>query len=344
MKTISSTISIKNRRSKKILNIQKPITINQLTIKNRLVLPPMAVAKAGASDEASNKVIDYYSQRAKLSGIGLIITEHLYIHKQGKAHPGQMSIATDDAAGSFVRLTDAVHTEGVKIFAQLSHAGTAASSAVTGTVPVGPSPIFHPTQRKEMPEELTKDQILEIVRSFTDAAIRAKNAGFDGIEIHSAHGYLLNQFYSPLYNHRTDEYGCDTMENRIRIHLEIIQSIRGALGAEYPIAIRMGGCDYQEGGTSIADTVDACKLLEKSGVDLLDITGGMNGFVRPGHTEAGYFRDISTAVKEQLDIPVLLTGGVKSAEEAEALLQEQCADMIGIGRILLKDPQALHLS
>lgn len=147
------------------MNIQKPITINQLTIKNRLVLPPMAVAKAGASDEASDKVIDYYSQRAKLGGIGLIITEHLYIHKQGKAHPGQMSIATDDTAGSFVRLTDAVHTKGVKIFAQLSHAGTAASKSITGAVPVGPSPMFHPTQRKELPEELTKDQIQEIVHS-----------------------------------------------------------------------------------------------------------------------------------------------------------------------------------
>jgi hypothetical protein len=134
MKAISSRISIKKQEVEKIMNIQKPITINQLTIKNRLVLPPMAVAKAGASDEASDKVIDYYSQRAKLGGIGLIITEHLYIHKQGKAHPGQMSIATDDTAGSFVRLTDAVHTKGVKIFAQLSHAGTAASKSITGAV------------------------------------------------------------------------------------------------------------------------------------------------------------------------------------------------------------------
>ena len=326
------------------MNIQKPITINQLTIKNRLVLPPMAVAIAGASDEASDKVIDYYSERAKLSGVGLIITEHLYVHRQGKAHPGQMSIATDDAAGSFVRLTDAVHTEGVKIFAQLSHAGTAASSTVTGAVPVGPSAVFHPNQRKELPEELTKDQIQEIVDLFAEAAIRAEKSGFDGVEIHSAHGYLLNQFYSPLYNYRTDEYGCDTMENRIRMHLEIIRAIRNALGADYPIAIRMGGCDYQEGGTSVTDTIEACMLLEKSGVDLLDITGGMNGFIRPGHTEAGYFRDISTAVKKQVDIPVLLTGGVKSVEDAEVLLQEQCADMIGIGRVLLKDPQALLFS
>ena len=327
-----------------MMNIQKPVTINQLTINNRLVLPPMAVAKAGASDEVSDKVIDYYSERAKLSGIGLIITEHLYVHRQGKAHPGQMSIATDDAAGSFVRLTDAVHTEGVKIFAQLSHAGTAASSTVTGAVPVGPSPMFHPTQRKELPEELTKDQIQEIVGLFAEAAIRAKKAGFDGVEIHSAHGYLLNQFYSPLYNHRSDEYGCDTMENRIRIHLEIIRAIRGAMGADYPIAIRMGGCDYQEGGTSVTDTIEACMLLEKSGVDLLDITGGMNGFIRPGHTEAGYFSNISAAVEKQVDIPVLLTGGVKSVEDAKVLLQEQCADMIGIGRVLLKDPQALLFS
>ena len=324
------------------MHIQNPITINQLTINNRLVLPPMAVAKAGAQDEASDKVIDYYSARASLSRIGLIITEHLYVNRQGKAHPGQISIATDDVLDSFVRLTDAVHAEDVKIFAQLSHAGTAASSTVTGAVPVGPSSIFHPTQRKEMPEELTAAQIREIVDLFADASIRAKKAGFDGVEIHSAHGYLLNQFYSPLYNHRTDEYGCDTMENRIRIHLEIIQAIRDVIGSNYPIAIRMGGCDYQEGGTSIADTVEASKILEKDGIDLLDITGGMNGFTRPGHSESGYFRDISAAVKNQVNIPVLLTGGVKTLEDAETLLQEQYADMIGIGRVLLKDPKALH--
>ena len=327
-----------------MMNIQKPITINQLTIKNRLVLPPMAIAKAGVKDEVTDKAVDYYAERAKISGIGLIITEHLYIHKQGKAHPGQMSIASDNTIDPLKSLTDAIHREDVKVFAQISHAGTAASSTVTGAVPVGPSAVFHPNQRKELPEELTKDQIQEIVGLFAEAAIRAKQAGFDGVEIHSAHGYLLNQFYSPLYNHRTDEYGCDTMENRIRMHLEIIRSIRGALGAEYPIAIRMGGCDYQEGGTSVADTTEACKLLEKSGVDLLDITGGMNGYIRPGHTEAGYFREISTAVKKQVDIPVLLTGGVKSAKDAEALIQDQCADMVGIGRVLLKNPQALLFS
>lgn len=324
------------------MNIQKPITINQLTINNRLVLPPMAIAKAGILDGASDKVIDYYSERAKLSGVGLIITEHLYVHRQGKAHPGQMSIATDERIDALKSLTDAIHGENVKVFAQISHAGTAASSTVTGAVPVGPSAVFHPNQRKELPEELTKGQIQEIVDLFAEAAIRAEKAGFDGVEIHSAHGYLLNQFYSPLYNHRTDEYSCDTMENRIRMHMEIIRAIRNALGVEYPIAIRMGGCDYQQGGTSVEDTVQACKLLEKNGVDLLDITGGMNGFIRPGHTEAGYFRDISTAVKKQVDIPVLLTGGVKSVEDAEALIQDQCTDMVGIGRVLLKNPQALH--
>ena len=324
------------------MNIDEPILIHQLAIKNRLVLPPMAIAKAGDWDEVSDQAVDYYAERARLSGIGLIITEHLYIHKQGKAHPGQMSIATDEVIDTLKRLTDAIHREDVKVFAQISHAGTATSSAVTGAVPVGPSAVFHPNQRKELPEELTKGQIQEIVDLFAEAAIRAEKAGFAGVEIHSAHGYLLNQFYSPLYNHRTDEYSCDTMENRIRMHMEIIRAIRNALGVEYPIAIRMGGCDYQQGGTSVEDTVQACKLLEKSGVDLLDITGGMNGFIRPRHTEAGYFRDISTAVKKQVDIPVLLTGGVKSVEDAEALIQDQCTDMVGIGRVLLKNPQALH--
>ena len=234
-------------------HLSDPIAIKNLNLPNRLVMPPMATAKADESGHVTDEVCSYYQERAKHSKIGLIITEHSYIHLQGKAHPGQTSMASDD------------------------------------------------------------------------------------VELHSAHGYLLNQFFSPLANRRTDGYGPQTVENRVRFHREVILAVRQAVGEDFPIALRLGGCDYEAGGSTVEDCVEACRLLEHSGVDLLHLTGGMNGFVRPGHGEPGYFRDLSVPVKGAVHIPVLLTGGVTTPAQAEALLEEGCADLIGVGRAIFKN-------
>jgi 2,4-dienoyl-CoA reductase-like NADH-dependent reductase (Old Yellow Enzyme family) len=174
-----------------------PITICGLELSNRLVMPPMATAKAAADDGITEEACDYYRERAKYSKIGLIITEHSYICRQSKAHPGQVSIASDDMIPGYRKLTDTIHAEGVKAFAQISHAGTASRSNTTGQTPVGPSAVLHPKQQDEMPAEMTIEQIHEVTEQFAAAAVRAKQSGFDGVEIHSAHGYLLNQFFSP---------------------------------------------------------------------------------------------------------------------------------------------------
>lgn len=318
-------------------HLSDPITIKKLTLSNRLVMPPMATAKADENGYVTDAICDYYRERAKYSKIGLIITEHSYIHLQGKAHPGQTSMASDDVIPSMRRLTECIHQEGVGVFAQLSHAGSAALSKTTGQPPVGPSPIYHPKQREELPTEMTCHQIQQVTEWFAQAALRAKQAGFDGVEIHSAHGYLLNQFFSPLANHRTDAYGPQSVENRIRFHREVIREVRQAVGEDFPIALRLGGCDYEAGGSTVEDCVEACRLLEQSGVDLLHLTGGMNGFIRPGHGEPGYFRDLSVPVKQAVHISVLLTGGVTTPEQAEAILEEGCADLIGVGRAIFKN-------
>lgn len=318
-------------------HISDPITIQNVTLANRLVMPPMATAKADEKDCMTDEACSYYHERAKYSKIGLIITEHSYIHLQGKAHPGQTSIASDDVIPSLQRLTESIHQEGVKVFAQLSHAGSAALSKTTGQPPIAPSAIYHPKQREELPAEMTLHQIQQVTEWFAQAALRAKRAGFDGVEIHSAHGYLLNQFFSPLANQRTDEYGPQSVENRVRFHREVIQAVRQAVGEEFAIALRLGGCDYEAGGSTVEDCVEACRLLEQSGVDLFDLTGGMNGFVRPGHSEAGYFQDMSVPVKQAVHVPVLLTGGITTPAQAEELLEEGCADLIGVGRALFKN-------
>lgn len=320
--------------------MEKSIQWNHLKLKNRLVMPPMATAKSAGEGMVSRELCDYYRERALYSHMGLIITEHSYITVQGKAGDNQLSMASDDVLESMKMLTDTIHETDVKIAAQINHAGSRALSEKTGCEPVGPSAVLHPNGSKgalELPRELTKAEIREITEEFAQAARRAKEAGFDGVEIHSAHGYLLNQFYSPLTNKRTDEYGADTMENRTRFHVEVIKAVRAMVGDDYPVAIRLGGCDYREGGSTVEDCVEACKIFEKAGVDLLDITGGLFGYIRPGHTEPGYFKEMSGAVKKAVKIPVLVTGGVKTMSAAEELLREECADLIGVGRAIFKD-------
>ena len=315
-----------------------PVRVNTLTLKNRLVMPPMATAKADEAGRVTQAVCDYYQERARYSKVGLIITEHSYVCMQGKAHPGQTSLAEDADLAAWCRLTDCVHRENVRIFAQLSHAGTAASSAVTGQPPVGPSAVFHPKQTAEKPQEMTAVQMDAVKQAFAAAALRARESGFDGVEIHAAHGYLLNQFYSPLANHRTDAYGPQSVENRTRFLREVLQAVRDAVGKDYPVAVRLGGCDYQPGGSTVEDCVEACRLLEEGGADLLHLTGGMAGFVRPGHREPGYFQDMSRPVKAAAGIPVLLTGGVTTLAQAQALLEQDCADLIGVGRAIFRNP------
>ena len=180
--------------------------------------------------------------------------------------------------------------------------------------------------------------IARVTDGFAKAAVRAREAGFDGVEIHSAHGYLLNQFYSPLTNQRTDGYcGC-SMEGRTRLHCEVLRAVRAAVGSGYPVAIRFGACDFAEGGSTIGEIPEAAKAFEAAGADLIDISGGLSGFMRPGRTEPGYFSDMSIAAKNAVSVPVILTGGVTAGDQLEALLREGAADMIGVGRAMLSDP------
>ena len=308
----------------------EPIQINGHTLRNRIVMPPMATGKAqnGALGE---DLVEYYQARAR--GTALIIVEHEYIMPQGMAHSGQLSMADDSVIPAYLKLTEAVHKEGAKIIAQLNHAGAKAKDS--GFHPTGPSAVAF--MDGEVPTELSKEQIKDVIYAFATAAMRARKAGFDGVEIHSAHGYLLNQFYSPIMNHRTDEYSVVTMENRTRIQREAIRAVRDAVGKDFIVAVRLGACDFMEGGSEIRDIPDAVHSLETEDVDFIDITAGMMGFLRPGHTEAGYLKDLSLSAKSVATVPILLTGGVTKPEEAEALLQEGAADLIGVGRALLKD-------
>lgn len=317
--------------------LNKELKTDKITLKNRLIMPPMATAKSEEDGRINKALLDYYDEKSKGGYISLIIIEHSFITKQGKAHTNQLSIGDDSLVDSLKKLSEIIHKNGSKAVMQINHAGSATGEAITGMKIVGPSAIENPSKNTgEIPEELSVDDIEVLVKEFKDAAIRVKNAGFDGVEIHSAHGYLLSQFLSPITNKRTDEYGGD-IRGRIKIHLEIIKAVREAVGEDFPVLLRLGAADYMDGGLTIEESVAASEEFEKAGVDIIDISGGLCRYTIPGVNESGYFAPLSKAIKEKVKIPVIVAGGITEVETAEEILAEGKADLIGVARAILKD-------
>ena len=296
--------------------LDKELKLKNITLRNRIVLPPMA-REDSIDGKVSEDLVEYYRLRAECTG--LIIVEHEYVSIEGKSTPKQLSMADDSVIDSFRNLTDAIHKENCFAIAQLNHGGKEGISSDWLNI-----------------NSMTKEDIEKVKRDFANAAIRTKKAGFDGVEIHSAHEYLLSHFYSPYTNKRTDEYG-GNLENRMRIQNEIIQEVRKAVGEDYIVAIRFGAYDYLEGGSKIEEIPIAVRTFVDSGADLIDISGGLCRYTNPISKEPGYFKELSKIAKESCDVPVILTGGIKKARDAEALLEGGYADLIGIGRAMIMD-------
>jgi len=319
----------------KMSHLLRSLTTGPLTLTNRLVMPPMATAKAGPDGKVSQELLDYYAEKSAGGYIALIIIEHSYIMLAGKASTRQLSAADDSVLEGLKELAGVIHRNGSKAVMQINHAGSATSAEITGSTPVSASPIPHP-RAKNMPRELSRQEIEDIILAFQNAARRTKEAGFDGVEIHAAHGYLLNQFLSPLTNQRTDNYG-GSVHNRMRIHLEVIAAVREAVGADFPILLRLGASDFREGGVSIEDSQAAAQAFAKAGINVMDISGGFSGYMVPDLSGQGYFASLTEAIKKVVSIPVILTGGITDARAAEQLLAEKKADLIGVGRAILSD-------
>lgn len=313
----------------------KPLEIRNLKLTNRLVMPPMATAKSEENGKVSQEVLNYYKEKSQGGYIGLIIIEHSFIMTEGKASKNQLSCEDDSVIDGLKKLAHIIKENGSKAIMQLNHAGSGTTEEIIGTTPVGPSAIANP-RRGNMPRELSHNEIKNIIKAFKDSAVRVKEAGFDGVEIHSAHGYLLNQFFSPLTNKRDDEYGGDVY-NRIKIHLEVIKAVREAVGDDFPILLRLGASDFSEGGTTVEDSKIAAREFEKAGVDILDISGGHSGYAVPNLTGQGYFSPLTEEIKKVVNIPVILTGGITEAEAAESLLAEGKADLVGVGRAIFSN-------
>ncbi|MFC1873132.1 NADH:flavin oxidoreductase [Chloroflexota bacterium] len=311
-----------------------PITIKGLTLKNRFVMPPMATHMATEKGEVTDRHIKHYVTRAD-GGVGLIIVEHTYIAEDGKWSHKQLGIYDDTLISGLKRLTQAIHHFDVKVILQITHAGSQATRIITGKQPAGPSNI-PVSSNEEKPRPLTGIEIEDIVRSFQEASRRAIEAGFDGVEIHGAHGYLLSQFISPLVNQRSDEYGLD-LEGRLRLPLMTIAAVRSKIGMDVPLFYRFGADDMVDGGLTFEEDKIIATRLEKAGVDVIDIAGGIGGM---GHQfkEQGYFVPVAQAIKETVNIPVIGIGNITEAAYADRIVKEGKVDLVAVGRKLLSEP------
>ena len=314
-------------------NLLSPLKIKNLELPNRIVMPPMANGLATKKGEMKPDLIEHYLGRPH---IGLIIVEHSYVQSNGKAGENQLGIYSDELIKGLKKLVDAIHQDDNKVGIQITHAGSTAKEEIIGETPVAPSSVKHPGREEpELPRELTKLEMEDIKKSFVEAALRAKQAGFDMVEIHGAHGYFLNQFFSPLTNQREDEYG-GSFANRLRYPLEIVKAVRQAVGENYPLFYRLGSDDFISGGLTVEDGVKAAPRLNQAGIDVIDLSGGLKGF-EPGIKKEKGFLYLSKAIKPVTDANILVTGGIKQPEFADKIVRNEETDLVGIGRAFLKN-------
>lgn len=327
------------------MKLFSPFEIKGIKMPNRVVRSATYEKMADEDGFVTEQLINLYVTLAR-GGAGLIITGNALVHITGRSAPKMICIHNDFYIEGLKKLTQAVHKNGGKVVIQLNHCGRqCASLFLGGAQPVAPSSVYEPVY-KVMPRELTHEEIWDIIESFGKAARRAKQAGFDGIQIHGAHGYLVNQFLSPYTNRRNDYWGGDE-ERRIHFLEEVYQSIRDNVGYDYLVMIKLNACDFVEKGLKLEDSLKIAKRLELLGVDAIEISGGIvesKPEQRPvrmkidSPEKEAYFREFSKEFKKILKIPVMVVGGIRSRSVAEDILEKQQADLISLSRPLIREP------
>lgn len=320
-------------------HIFEPLTIRRMTMKNRIMMTPMGTNYGEQSGEMSFLHINYYEQRAR-GGTGLIMVENANVdYPLGSNGTTQLRIDHDNYLPRLFKLTETVHKHGACIGIQINHAGASAQSARTQMQPVSASDI--PSKAGgEIPRPLEKEEILQIVKKYGQAAKRAQAAGFDTVEIHAGHSYLISQFLSPLTNHRTDEFG-GSAENRARFARMVLEEVRAQVGPHFPIFVRISADEFLEGGNTLEDTLDYLQYFQEE-ADVIDVSAGLNSSIQY-QIDANYLPDgwrsyMAKAVKERYGKPCVTTGNIRNPQVAEDILARGDADIIGMGRGLIADP------
>ena len=318
-------------------------SINGMQLENRLVRSATWEGMCEPDGRPTKMLADFYRELAR-GRVGLIITGYTFVLPEGKQLPGKMGIHTDEFAQDMKELVRAVHDEDGKICIQLVHAGGQTDSGSAGRQPLAPSSL-EVEQFPEIPAAMSRQDIDAVVAAFEDAARRAREYGFDAVQLHGAHGYLINQFLSPLTNRRVDEYGGD-IKNRCRFLLEVYQAVRSAVGDDYPVMIKLNGSDNLEGGLAIEDAVYAAKALDKSGIDAIEVSGGTpaSGKLSPARIkiekpeQEAYNINLAREIKEQVNCPVMVVGGFRSFEIVERTICDQGMDYVAMARPFIREP------
>jgi 2,4-dienoyl-CoA reductase-like NADH-dependent reductase (Old Yellow Enzyme family) len=322
-------------------------TIKNMTLTNRFVRSATWEGMANHDGSCTPELINLMVQLAQ-GGVGLIITGHAYVRKDGQAGPWQLGAYSDQLIQGLTEMTEAVHKENGKIVMQLAHAGCQAPFELTGLEPLGPSVM----ENKEdlSCREMTQTDISNVIEVFAQAAVRAKQAGFDGVQIHAAHGYLLSQFLSPFFNKRTDEYG-GTIENRARVVLEVLESIRASVGHDFPILIKINSEDFLDKGLTVDDMLHVAALLEQVDIDAIELSGGTaySGKRIPVRIvkidtkeKEVFYRAAAKRYKERIRVPLMVVGGIRSYEVAERLVEKGMADYISMCRPFIREPHLIN--
>ena len=319
------------------MNLFDKTQIGTIEVKNHFIRSATFEGKATEEGFPTEGTKSIYEDLAK-GGVGTIITSYTYISNYEQPEKHQLGIYNDQFIEPYRKIVDTAHQLGAKIVMQIVHGSSLAQAYPDKAKILGPSAIPHPTSGIT-PQEMTQDDIRSVISLFAEAAARVEAAGFDAVQIHSAHGYLLAQFMSPLFNHREDEYG-GSVENRFRIVREIYEAIRAKAAPNYPIWIKLNSTDEMPGGLTLEDFLYMGTELAKAGIDAIEVTGDQ--WRKHKFAERLYYKDAAIRLAEIVDTPVILTGGVRNLADMEDVSNNSKVNLFGMSRPLLKDPNFIQ--
>ena len=323
-----------------------PVTIGGMEILNRFVRSATNEHLVDGEGYVTDRLGDMYEELAK-GGVGLIITGHAYVRPDGKSSLKQVAIYHDRFIPAYKKILKRVHKYNAKIVLQIAHGGRQTKPELCGCTPIAPSAVTD-SSSGITPKEMSKSDILDIIKCFRQAARRAKEAGFDGVQLHAAHGYLLSQFISPYTNRRADEWGGGP-ENRARILIHVLQECRKEVGRSYPILVKLNSMDGISGGLEIEESAQIAIALARHGIDAIEVSGGIaeagDVAVKTGiksKKDEAYFSDNARRIKQSVSVPVICVGGIRSVEVMEGLLENKKADMVAMSRPFIREPDLVN--
>ena len=313
-----------------------PLDVGPMRVKNRIMMAPMERNYGHPDGSPSERTIAHYARIAR-GGVGWIDVESTFVDPAGRGRTHQLGLHDDASIPGFRRLAEAARGHDVRIGVELHHAGRNTSPAISGTTPVAPSPVECPEAGSGTPHELTREQIGRIVRRYAEAAARAVEAGFDAVELHSAHGYLPLAFLSPLTNLRTDEYGGD-LAGRARFPLEVLDACRAAWPDHKPLSVRISAVDWAEGGFTNDDAVALAGMLAEHGCDLVDVSSGQVWADQRPEFGRSYQTPFADRIRNEAGIATMAVGAISSPEDVNTIVLSGRADLCALGRPHLHDP------